>query len=140
MPGRGADSRHRVVRSAASLRAQERDDSRRLACYDREAARLAATPDKSFGLPPEQARQLQPPQTRDKPKAQVLSAVVAAVGTRADGRQVIKLGNGETWVQGEAWEVFHVSVGDAITIKPGILGAFYLSVPSGLRTRVTRLQ
>jgi hypothetical protein len=117
---------------------QERDDSRRLACYDREIPRLAATPDKSFGLSPEQKRKLEAPEVRDQPRLQILSSIVSAVSERVDGRKVITLANGETWVQGEAWEVFHVSVGDAITIKPGALGSFHLYAPSGLATRVTR--
>ena len=69
-----------------------------------------------------------------------LGSSVTAVIARSDGRQVIRLANGETWVQGEAWENFHVNVGDAISIKPGLLGSFYLYTPSGLATRVTRLR
>jgi hypothetical protein len=117
---------------------QERDDSRRLACYDREMPRLAATPDKSFGLSPEQARKLQAPEARDKPRPQILSSTVSAVKERSDGRKVITLANGETWVQGEAWSAFPLSVGDAITIKPGALGSFHLYAPSGTATWVTR--
>jgi hypothetical protein len=119
---------------------QEQDDNRRLACYDREVARLAAKPDDSFGLSPQQERKLQPADAQDKPKPQVLGSSVTAVIARSDGRQVIRLANGETWVQGEAWENFHVNVGDAISIKPGLLGSFYLYTPSGLATRVTRLR
>jgi hypothetical protein len=117
---------------------QERDDSRRLACYDREIPRLAATPDKSFGLSAEQARKLEAPGARDKPRPQILSSIVSAVSERADGREVITLANGEIWVQGEAWSTFPLSVGDTITIKPGALGSFHLYAPSGLATWVTR--
>lgn len=130
---------------------QEPDDSRRLACYDHEMARLAAAapapavspaptpvPDKSFGLTPEQQRQLEPRASRDKVAPQALSSTVSAVGSHADGRLVITLANGQVWVQGEAYEVFHVNVGDVITIKPGLLGSFHLYAPSGYATRVTR--
>jgi hypothetical protein len=136
----------------ASLQActQEPDDSRRLACYDHEMARLAAAPppamspapapvpDKSFGLTPEQQRQLEPRATREKVIPQTLSSTVSAVSSRGDGRLVITLANGQVWVQGEAYEVFRIKAGDAITIKPGLLGSFHLYGPSGYATRVTR--
>jgi len=117
---------------------KEQDDSRRLACYDREMAQLAAAPDKSIGLSPEQQRKLEPPETRTTPKPEVLSSVMRAVTQRADGRMVFSLANGEVWVQGEAWERFDVRAGDAVQIKPGLLGSFHLYAPSGLATRVTR--
>lgn len=117
---------------------KEQDDSRRLACYDREMTQLAATPDKSIGLSPEQQRKLEPPEARAAPKPEVLSSVMSAITQRADGRMVFTLANREIWVQGEAWERFDVRVGDAVTIKPGLLGSFHLYAPSGLATRVTR--
>ncbi|HEY2417271.1 MAG TPA: hypothetical protein VGH84_05085 [Steroidobacteraceae bacterium] len=144
----------------ASLQActQESDDSRRLACYDHEMARLAAAPppaantapalapapaakavpDQSFGLTPERQRQLEPRASRDKVVPQTLSSTVSAVTPRADGRLVMTLANGQVWIQGEAYEVFHVNVGDKITIKPGLLGSYHLYAPSGYATRVTR--
>ena len=118
--------------------AQEQDDSRRLACYDKEVPRLAATPDKSFGLSAEQQRKQDAAETHEKSKPQILSSVVTAVSQRADGRKVFTLANGELWIQGEAWEVFDVKVGDAVTIKPGTLGSFHLSAASGASSRVTR--
>jgi hypothetical protein len=117
---------------------KERDDSRRLACYDRETAKLAVAPDKSYGLSPEQQRKLEPPETRDIAKPQVVSSVMSSVSQRADGRMVFTLADGEIWVQGEAWERFDVRVGEAVTIKPGVLGSFHLYASSGLATRVTR--
>jgi hypothetical protein len=124
---------------------RERDDARRLACYDREMAQLAAPPvaaagappavtapaattsaDRTFGLPAE------------KPKPQTLSSTVTSVNMRSDGRLLIALANGQVWVQGDAYEAFRVAVGDAITIKPGALGSLHLYAPSGRATRVTR--
>lgn len=117
---------------------QERDDSQRLACYDREVPRLATPPEKSFGLSPEQQSKLEHPDVREKPKPQTLASSVSAVSQRVDGRKVIALANGQIWVQGEAWTAFPVSVGDAITIKPGALGSFQLYTPSGVTIWVTR--
>lgn len=131
------------VPEALQACAQEHDDSRRLACYDREMARLTSASEKSFGLSGAQERKLEPPpppEAREKAKPQALSSTVAAVSMRGDGRQVIRLANGETWVQGEAYETFRVNVGDNVTVKHGTLGSFYMYVPSGLATRVTRVR
>jgi hypothetical protein len=119
-----------------SMRAcvQEQDDSRRLACYDQEMART----EKSYGLNDEQKRKLNPPKADIDVKAQTLSSKVLAVTLRADGRQVITLENGQTWVQGEAFDDIAIHAGDVVTIKSGVLGSFYMYLPSKLRTRVRR--
>jgi hypothetical protein len=117
---------------------REQDDSRRLACYDREIPRLAAMLGDSPTLAPEPKPRLSAPDVHNRPGHQILSSVVSAIHERGDGRKAITLANGDTWVQGEAWEAFHVSVGDAITIKTGALGSYHLYTPSGLATRVTR--
>jgi hypothetical protein len=130
---------------------REGDADRRLACYDREMVQMGAAPvapavapasapvaDRTFGLSPEQLRKLQPRESADKPKPQILSSMLASVSTRADGRMVFTLSNGQTWLQGEAYETFHVNVGDPISIRPGALGSFHLYAPGGYATRVTR--
>jgi hypothetical protein len=138
----------------ASLQActQEREDSRRLACYDREMGRPGAapaaaaastpappaSPDKSFGLSPEQLRKLESSESGHKAKPETLSAILTTVSLRGDGRMVFTLTNGQVWVQGEAYETFRVNVGDAVTIKPGTLGSFHLYASDGVATRVTR--
>jgi hypothetical protein len=118
--------------------AREHDDSQRLACYDREMARLISAQQQSFGLSEIQQRKLEAPPA--KPKAEeAQSSVVKSLSLRVDGRYVIALANGETWVQGDAWARQPANVGDAVTIKPGLLGSFYLYASSGgLATRVTR--
>jgi len=127
-----------AIEDALQACAQEKDDSRRLSCYDREMQNFALTRNNSFGLTAEQERKSEPAEAREKASSQTLSSVVSAVSARPDGRLVITLANGQTWVQGEAWDIFHVSVGDAVTIKHGMLGSFQLSTPSGLSTQVSR--
>jgi hypothetical protein len=121
-----------------SLRAcmLEQDDGRRLACYDRELARA----EKSYGLTDEQKRKLDPAPAHVDAKSQSLSSKVTAVTLRADGRNVINLENGQSWIQGEAFDQTAIRVGDAVTIKPEILGSLYMYFPSKSRTRVTREQ
>ena len=119
---------------------REQDDHRRLACYDQQMAKLATEPSASFGLSPEQERKSEAAATHEKPTTPVLSTTVSTAVVRADGRQLIRLTNGQTWVQGEAYDVVQVRPGDTVTIKPGLLGSFYLYTPSGKSTRVTRSQ
>jgi hypothetical protein len=122
--------------TAESMRAcvQEQNDSRRLACYDREMART----EKSYGLTDEQKRKLDVPKADIDAKAPAVSSKVRAVTPRADGRSVITLESGQIWVQGEAFDEIAIRAGEAVTIKSGMLGSFYMYLPSGLRTRVKR--
>ena len=49
------------------------------------------------------------------------------------------LDNGQTWEQVESMENLDVKLHDAVTIKPGILGAFFLITPRSQRVRVHRM-
>lgn len=135
--------------SLAALRIcmNEPDDHLRLSCYDREMARLSAAAEKSFGLTAEQRRKLTPPAPAAatpsatppaKPTPELMSSTVVTLSVRADGRSVIELANGAVWVQGEAYEPLNLRPGESVTIRPGLLGSYYLYRPSGERTRVTR--
>ena len=130
----GTAAANSAVPDSMRMCVQEQDDGRRLACYDREMARA----EKSYGLTDEQKRKLDPPKTSVEVKAQALSSKVLTLTLRADGRNVIALENGQIWVQGDAFEDIAIHVGDPVSIKPGLLGAFHMYLPSGLRTRVTR--
>ncbi len=130
----------------------EKDDSLRLACFDREIALAEKSAEKSYGLSDEQKRKVNPPAPSapaaassgggvvpaPPPQPEPLSAKVVAVTLRGDGRSTITLDNGQTWVQGDAFEHIVVQAGDAVTIKPGLLGSLYMYLPSKSRTRVTR--
>ena len=139
--------------------AQEPDDHKRLACYDQEIARLSAKADRSIGLTKAQERKedeteaqravrsSQPasaPVLAPKPvststrQGPLESAAVASISRRGDGRCVITLDNGQVWLQGEAYESFEAKTGEAITIRSGLLGSFYMHTASGADTRVTR--
>ena len=130
----GTAAANSAIPDSMRMCVQEQDDSRRLACYDREMARA----EKSYGLTDEQKRKLDPPKASAEVQAQPLSSKVLAVTLRADGRNAISLENGQIWVQGDAFENIAIHVGDAVTIKSGLLGSFYMDLPSKLRTRVTR--
>jgi hypothetical protein len=109
----------------------EREDAARLACFDREMQRLETLAAKSYGLSGEQ---------QGKPPVVVMSGVVGSLKLQSDGRTVITLADGAVWIQGEAYEALSLHAGDRVTVKPGLLGAFYLYPPQGSPTRVRRLR
>ena len=141
---------------------KEQDDSKRLACFDREVARVQST----IGLTPTQERKLEPatvppspaaapaavsspdnpgtPQathaakTKPPPPAPLVASTVSRLFRNTSGRYVIVLTNGQTWIQGEAYDLFDAKIGDAITIRHGLLGSFWMRSASGSETRVTR--
>jgi hypothetical protein len=128
----------------------ESDDEKRLACYDREADRIAAgtpaapapavTPEDRFGRRGALARE-----EKDKEKAAArelgeLNAVVTEIWTRSDGLMKITLDNGQVWSQNAPDPFFRLKTGDKVKIQPGALGSFLLSGPAKRSTRVTRIQ
>ena len=114
--------------------AQEQNDARRLGCYDR----AMAGSEKSFGLTPKQQRTTEKSDGRVAATQPAISSRIVSVTLRSDGRNVIALESGQTWIQGDAFEHTAIHAGDEVTIKPGLLGSFYMYLPSQLRTRVTR--
>ena len=69
-----------------------------------------------------------------------LQAHVVRASLSNDGRGVFALDNGQTWQQTETQLSFSARPGDAVTIKKGALGSFWLCKnPSQENTRVKRL-
>ncbi|HZF17975.1 MAG TPA: hypothetical protein VE046_18760 [Steroidobacteraceae bacterium] len=146
----------------AGLRAcaGEKDDGKRLACFDRELARLAEStpaaapapvaipapvaahsPEDEFGraggaVALEESKQRE----GTTPRIESLTATVVEVSTRAHGELVMKLDNGQVWSQTTFDSHFSVDVNDKVTIKAGVLGAYRALLPSGRSTSVTRLR
>ena len=138
-----------------SLRAcmAERDDARRLACFDREAAQLgpqsaatataAATPEpltaeQRFGFRGEVAREAIAEKKAAVPQLERLESTVTAVARRGSIDWIVTLENGQQWAQISTGTPYTNRVGDAVTINPGALGSFLLTGPSGRATRVRR--
>ncbi|HEY1725523.1 MAG TPA: hypothetical protein VGF89_08870 [Steroidobacteraceae bacterium] len=116
----------------------EKDDQARLTCYDQAMTRLTTGPGESYGLSAEQMRKATPQSAPEKAKTTALSSTVTTATVQADGRQLIRLANGQTWLQSDAYDVIQVRSGDSVTIKPGLLGSYFLYTSSGAATRVTR--
>lgn len=136
----------------------ETDDARRLACFDREIARLSQTQPQTADNPPpapsapqlsaeerfgrraEIVREERERQSAQTPALKELSAVVTGISSRGYGELMITLDNGQVWIQVAADPHFSLSVADKVTIKPASFGSFILSAPSGRGTRVKRLR
>ena len=139
-------------------------DAARLACFDREAARLAATagpsaaaavaagsagagstpnapeltPEQRFGLRGEVARETLEREKAAKQELDRLEAKVTAVTFGPTGDWVVTLDNGQLWAQVPSGMRFTIRAGDAVTISPAALGSYLLTVESGRSTRVRR--
>jgi len=138
--------------------AGERDDARRLACYDRQFQSVAeipadvsaapagpaassagpgvSSPQERFGMTGELERK----QGVQPPRLEKLNGRVAAISHKLRGEAVIRLDNGQVWEEAEAGSDLQLSPGDAVTIRRGMLGSFWLSTAkkSGLRVRRVR--
>ena len=141
--------------------AAERDDARRLACYDtqihrtpdagqtthasrqqprgtaEESAQAAAAAEQQFGMNEELARKSQ--QTQTPPRLDKLRARVVAVSRKLRGEPIVTLENGQVWETADGEGPIELKAGDVVTIWPGLLGAFRLSAGNSI-VRVRRIR
>ena len=145
----------------------EHEPTQRLACYDREVPRAVAatrppglTPGASapasqlatappavqstaaevdaFGMTTQIQRQqagASAPPHLDK-----LTAHITAVSHKPRGEFIVTLDNDQVWEEAEITSHLPLRAGDDITIKRGMLGAFYLSSQQVLGLRVKRVR
>ena len=131
----------------------EKDDTQRLACYDREVGRAggqsaassvtasapAATPqspEERFGYRGVLAREEQ-----ERVKSATLGqleATVTEISKRGDGALIMTLDNGQVWAQNRPDAFFRLKVGESVKIEPAALGSFLMIGPSKRTARVTR--
>ena len=67
-------------------------------------------------------------------------AHVASVIRRPGGMFGFELDNGQLWVQTQKQYQPPANPGDQVTITSGSLGSFFLTYPSGIRSRVMRVR
>jgi hypothetical protein len=134
----------------------EKDDAKRLACFDREAARLQPSAPAAIPVPTPATAQsaednfgraggavaLEESKQRElsTPKIAALTATVVAISTRPHGEIVMTLDNGQVWSQTTFDSHFSVDVNDKVTIKAGTLGSYRATIASGRSTSVTRVR
>ena len=133
--------------------APEKDDARRLACFDAAVDRartapadpataVAAVPlskEERFGLHGGLKRE----KAQEVPELQELEqlqARVTKVSSKPHGELVVTLENGQVWTEIQPNSGARVKAGEQVTIKPGVLGSFLLVAPNGRSTKVTRIR
>lgn len=125
---------------------EEKDDTKRLACYDREVRRHGGTPEERFGLKDHRAPAATPgdpsaaPGDGDENELKHITATITAISKRPHGESVLTLDNGQVWAQTQAGSPLRVRIGDSVTIRSAALGSFLLSGPRGGSTRVERVR
>jgi len=132
------------LRACATIKA----DSARYACYDREMAKLVPgavvatasataaapaaavapvlTPEQRFGLSPAQA-DAKVSEVSASPSLESIEAKVAGIRNISNGRVLIDLDNGQVWRQVDTDVTVRLKAGDAVSIKRGALGSYWLS-------------
>jgi hypothetical protein len=94
-----------------------------------------------FGLTSGQILAKQSGEERTRPLKRVTAHIVT-LSQRSGGKLVLHLDNNQVWEQSEEGPDLRMRTGDSITIDRGMLGAYWLSVPSGPHgaIKVRRLQ
>jgi hypothetical protein len=130
----------------------------RLACFDAafaaprehqgrdEPAAVTAAPQtaaegiEEFGL---SAAQLQArnPERGSEPRLERIEAKVAEIQRRSStGERIIRLDNGQVWLQTEVTVRGPLSTGDEVVIRRAALNSFQIVTPGGVALRVRRIQ
>jgi hypothetical protein len=127
-------------------------DAERLACFDREIARVTSsvstpkgaaviplTPEQKLGLSPSRVQQLESGSAEPLPPKEVHAHIVST-SSSADGLQSFVLDNAQVWRQTQIKTDFPVHQGDAVTISRGALGSFWMATDPHHSTRVKRIR
>lgn len=139
--------------------AAEKDDARRLACFDAAVVQAKAQPaapagataaapaavaavpvltkEERFGL----RGDLKEEKAKQAPELEELDQLrvkVTKVAAKPHGELVLTLDNGQVWYEIQANSGIRVKVGDEVTIKPGALGSYSVVAPNGRSSKVTR--
>jgi hypothetical protein len=144
-----------VAASAALFAAEDaihpcasvRDSTERLACYDQAfgkpaepvAPAVAVAPKAHFGFKEMDVRR-QSGQSAEPAAPTSVSAAITSLARLHDGKFVVTLDNAQVWSQSEVSSQADVKIGDAITVRRGLLGSYLLVTKAGIATRVKRVK
>lgn len=136
--------------------AGEKDDARRLACFDAAVVRArnpASSPagtaataaavaaplskEEKFGLRGD-LKQEKAKVAPELAEIQELKAQVTKVAVKPHGELVLTLDNGQVWYEIQTSSGIRVKAGDQVTIKAGALGSYSIVAPNGRSSKVTR--
>ena len=90
----------------------EKDDAKRLACYDTEVGKLVT--------------------------GHAAAARVVSVTHKPNGLVVVRLDDDEVWEQADDGPDLELAVGDSVKIERGALGSYWMSAHSSLAIKVRR--
>jgi hypothetical protein len=122
-----------------------RGDKAQLACF-RQAAKLLAqepAPAQTAEAPPPRPFGAPPPRVRRDRQADDRSAVlvVRSIGDLGDGRAILNLADGSSWIETEAEPITSaVKPGDSVRLEKGALGGYLLDLPHRSAIRIRRLR
>jgi len=120
-----------------------RDNADRLACYDqafgKPADPVAAAPQEQFGFKEKEVERKTGKTGESEAQASV-SAAITSLSRLHDGKFVVTLDNAQVWSQSEFNSQADVQVGDAVTVRRGVLGSYLLVTKAGIATRVRRVK
>jgi hypothetical protein len=120
--------------------ATEADEAKRLVFYDSAIGRSKSGQNDDLGVTGELLRHKEKQAGITAAPPDDMTAKVVAIANGRYGKSVVTLDNGQVWAQQEVPD-FTLQVGDAITIRRGVLGALWLVSPSGhAQIRVQRIK
>jgi hypothetical protein len=99
----------------------------------------ATSPSASFGSNAEIERKAHPA-AEQPPAVNMVTVRIASVSFKGSGETVMTLDNGQVWEETEHESHIPLHAGEEVTIKKGVLGAFYLSSPEVRGMRVKRVK
>jgi len=122
--------------------AHVRDDTDRLACYDQAFGNPAdspeAAPQENFGFKEKEVERRTGKAA--EPEAPSVTAAITSLPRQRDGKFVVTLDNAQVWSQSEINSQADVQIGDAVTVRRGVLGSYLLVTKAGIATRVKRVK
>jgi hypothetical protein len=136
----GAGSSLAATASAAAPPSAPRSASAPSAQIASAGAVSLADQQAEFGMNGELKRKEQGPGAVEPVKLDKLSARIASLSYKAHGESILTLDDGQIWEEAENESHVPYHVGDAVTIKRGVLGAFYLSSAEVRGLRVKRVR
>lgn len=135
---------HADMKACAALR----NESERLACYDRLAAVVDSgvvpqqagwSPQDMFGVQGQLSRESSPRRATDREEIRAVSALVTTLSKSGDGSLLIETDNGQVWRQEGSAELM-LTVGDTVIISRAAMSSFRLSTPTKRHARVKRVK
>jgi hypothetical protein len=123
--------RAETLRERVEACATHQDDGARLRCFDELAA----------ALPKEKPTEPPPVAEGSRPKPPPIQSAKIVSVSQPDHRYYrIVLDNDQVWQETEHLADVELAAGQAVRIKAGVLGSFYLISESGRSTRVRRIR